>query len=222
MNIYITSVLQGIPISDQKLQQVKDAQDEDEVCRKINTFCQEGWPDKYQLNDAIKPYWTEREEITVVQGIFMKSNRIVIPSSLRLEVLDRIHEGHQGIVKCGARARESVWWPGLIRVIHDLVTNCKNCAKETPQPREPLITTPIPDRPWKMVATDLFELEGRDYLLVVDYLSRFVEVGMMRKSKTSFEVIRVLKALFARHGIQEETVHNVIQPNSHSLPKTGE
>lgn len=69
MNIYLTSVLQGIPISDQKLQQVKDAQDEVEVCRKIKTFSQEGWPDKYQLNDAIKPYWTEREEITVVYSL---------------------------------------------------------------------------------------------------------------------------------------------------------
>ena len=83
------------------------------------------------------------------------------------------------------------------REIHDLVTNCKKCAKETRPTPEPLITTPLPDRLWKMVATDLFELEGRDYLLVVDYFSRFVEIGVMQKSKTSAEVIRVLKALFA-------------------------
>jgi hypothetical protein len=38
MNIYSASILDSIPISDQKLQQVKDAQDEDEVCRKINTY----------------------------------------------------------------------------------------------------------------------------------------------------------------------------------------
>lgn len=204
MNIYIESILQGIPISDQKLQQVKDAQGEDEVCRKIKTFCLEGWPEKFHLNDAIKPYWSERDELTIVQGILMKSNRIVIPSSMKLEVLDRIHEGHQGIVKCRARARESVWWPGLSREIQDLVTNCKRCAKENQPAKEPLITTPLPDRPWKMIATDLFELEGRDYLLVVDYFSRFVEVGLMKKSKTSSEVIRVLKALFARHGVPEE------------------
>ena len=113
MNIYIDSILDGIPISDQKLQQVKDSQEEDEVCRNIKAYCQEGWPDKYQLNDAIKPYWTVREQLTIVQGILMMANRIVIPSALRLDVLDRIHEGHQGIVKCPATARESVWWPGL-------------------------------------------------------------------------------------------------------------
>ena len=216
MNIYIGSILAEIPISDQKLQQVKDAQDEDKVCHKIKTYCQDGWPDRYQLNDAIKPYGNEREELTIVQGILMKSNRIVIPSSLRLEVLDRIHEGHKGIVKCRARARESVWWPGMSREIHDLVTNCKKCAKETLHTPEPLITTPIPDRPWKMIATDLFELKGRDYLLVVDYFSRFVEIGVMQKSKTSSEVVRVLKAICARHGIPEE-IRSDIDPQYDSM-----
>jgi hypothetical protein len=46
---------------------VKDAQDEDEVCHNIKNFCQDGWPEKYQLNDAIKPYWTVREQLTIVQ-----------------------------------------------------------------------------------------------------------------------------------------------------------
>ena len=134
----------------------------------------------------------------------MKSNCIVIHSSLKPGVLDRIHKGHQGIVKCRARARESVWWPRLSREIHDLVTNCKKCAKETLHTPEPLITTPIQDRPWKMIATDLFELEGRDNPLVVDYFSRFVEIGVMHKSKTSSEVVRVLKAICARHGTPRE------------------
>ena len=32
---------------------------------------------------------------------------------MKLQVLDRIHEGHQGIVNCGEPAKTSVWWPGL-------------------------------------------------------------------------------------------------------------
>ena len=80
MNIYIGSILAGITISDQKPQQVRDVKDEDEGCHKIKTYCQDGWPDRYQLNDAVKSYWSEMEELTIVQGILLKSNRIVLPS----------------------------------------------------------------------------------------------------------------------------------------------
>ena len=41
----------------------------------------------------------------------MRGTRIVIPKCLQHETLERIHEGHQGINKCRARANRSVWWP---------------------------------------------------------------------------------------------------------------
>ena len=53
----------------------------------------------------LKAYWPERGEMTVQQGLLMKDNRLVIPVSTRLDVLDKLHEGHQGITKC--RERES-------------------------------------------------------------------------------------------------------------------
>ena len=34
-------------------------------------------------------------------------------SALRLELLDRIHTGHQGMCKCHEQAKHSLWWPGL-------------------------------------------------------------------------------------------------------------
>ena len=53
----------------------------------------------------LKAYWPERDEMTVQQGLLMKSNRLVIPVhvSRRLDVLDKLHEGHQGITKCRER-----------------------------------------------------------------------------------------------------------------------
>lgn len=50
------------------------------------------------------------------------------------------------------------------------------------------------------MASDLFELSGKTYALVVDYYSRFVEVQLLH-STTSAGIIMALKAIFARHGI---------------------
>ena len=68
--------------------------------------------------------------------------------------------------------------------------------------REPLLTTPLPDYPWQMLGSDLFEIKGDHYLLVVDYFSRYPEVVRM-KSTASQAVISVLKSIITRHGIPE-------------------
>ena len=204
MNIYVDSVLDSLPVSDVKLMEIKEAQDEDPVCRQIKSYCLEGWPDKFRLNDALKPYWSARGELTTAHGILLKSTRVVVPSAMKLQVLDKIHEGHQGIVKCRERAKTSVWWPGLSREVQDMVENCKVCAKHRQQRAEPLMPTLFPERPWQMIGTDLFELDKLNYLIVVDYFSRYIEVAAMQKTTKSHEVIRALKAIFARHGIPEE------------------
>ena len=41
--------------------------------------------------------------------------------AIRLQVLDKVHEGHQGIVKCRECAKASSWWPGLNREVQDMV-----------------------------------------------------------------------------------------------------
>ena len=198
------SVITRLPASDTRLQQIIEAQKEDPVCRQINTYCFEGWPDKHSVNDAMKPYWSTRGELTVVQNILLKGTRIVIPSSRQLEILDKIHEGHQGIAKCRERAKGSVWWPGLSREFQDLVQQCRTCALHRDNKPEPLIATPLPDRPWQIVATDLFQMKGMDYLIVIDYYSRYVEVAAMTKTTKSSEIIRALKSIFAHHGIPKQ------------------
>ena len=57
----------------------------------------------------------------------------------------------------------------------------------------------LPSRPWEKVGTHLFSLDGRDYLITVDYLSNFWEVDRLRDTKSS-TVIHKLKAHFARNG----------------------
>ena len=126
----------------------------------------------------------------------------MIPCSLQQEMLKILHEGHQGIVKCRDRARESVWWPGLSAQLENLVFNCEVCIKERVQLPQPLLPTPLPDRPWQLLGADLFDWKGSKYLLLVDYFSRFIEIAKLER-KTSAEVIRHMKSILARHGIPD-------------------
>ncbi|CAB4025773.1 Transposon Ty3-G Gag-Pol poly, partial [Paramuricea clavata] len=141
--------------------------------------------------------------------------RLVIPSRLQRQTLNQIHEGHQGISKCRERAKISVWWPGLSAQIKVMVENCTTCSKYRQQHPDPLMPTPLPQRPWQLIATDLFILEKVTYLLVVDYYSRYVEVVALPKSTSSSKITQALKTIFARHGIPDE-VRSDNGPQYHS------
>ncbi len=62
------------------------------------------------------------------------------------------------------------------------------------------MTTPLPDYPWQVLGSDLFQVRA-DHL-VVDYFSRYPEVVKLT-STISAAIITALKAIFSRHGIPE-------------------
>lgn len=84
-----------------------------------------------------------------------------------------------------------------------LVENCDTCAKERVNFKETLLPTEFPDRPWAMVGADLFEWNSHQYLVVVDYFSRFMEIAKLT-STTATAVAEHFKSIFARHGIPSE------------------
>ena len=79
---------------------------------------------------------------------------------------------------------------------------CELCQKHRSQLKEPLLPTPLPDRPWQKVGMDLFEWSKRDYLLIIDYFSRYIEIAEL-KSTLAEVTIRAIKEVFARHGTAE-------------------
>ncbi|XP_037515404.1 uncharacterized protein LOC119391827 [Rhipicephalus sanguineus] len=182
---------------------VRQAQESDGECKALISFCQRGWPPKTKLPLHVSMYASVADELSVCEGILLKGLRIVIPSSLRPAVLTLLHEGHQGINRTNALARESVWWPGISADIASLVANCEQCTSTRVNLAEPLVSTALPGRPWEFLGMDLFHLNGQTFLLVVDYYSRFPEVVTLR-STTARAVIDALKGIFARHGIPQD------------------
>ena len=71
-----------------------------------------GWPcEKKMLPQELHLYWNLRKDLSVEDGLVIKSSRLVIPSTLHWKVMKQIHEGHQCMEKCMLKERESVVWP---------------------------------------------------------------------------------------------------------------
>ena len=188
-----------------RLDEIKSHQNSDRACKQLTTYLQEGWPSKLKMEELVKPYYAVRYELSVQNGLLMRGSRLVIPADLQAEVLHRLHSSHQGIARSRGRAKESVWWPGLSKQMEEVVRKCPECIKNQPPSTEPLLSTPLPSLPWQRVATDLFEWEKSNYLLNVDYFSRWIEISRLEQT-TSNCVINHIRSIFARYGIPEVVV----------------
>ena len=63
----------------------------------------------------------------------------------------------------------------------------------------------IPYRPWERVSADLFQLDGSNYLLLVENNNDYIELETLRNT-SALAVIRAMKRNFARHRIPNECV----------------
>ena len=198
--MFVQAAISGIPASKDYLEEYRKAQSQDIVCSPLMEFCRSNWPTHKQVKGEMKKYWQFRSNFSVCDNLLLFGTRIVVPTSKQVETLQKIHQGHQGFQKCRLRISTSVWWLGVTQNLEKFIKECPTCQQTIPPQKEPLLPTPLPDHPWEKLATDLFHHNSINYILLVDYYSRYVEVQKLSNT-TSAGVISFLKAMFARHGI---------------------
>ena len=206
-DLQVHSLLASLPVSTDRYVELQHETEKDEVLQRLKQFVMNGWPEhRNMVPVCIQPYWNFREEIHCADGLLFKASSIIIPETMRVDMLAKIHDGHLGIEMCRRRARSVIYWPGMTSAIEKMVKRCSACQRfQTGQTKEPLKPYPIPERPWQQVATDLFQWGGKDYLLLVDRYSGYPEIALLH-STTASSVIKHTKAIFARHGIPEEVL----------------
>ena len=166
-----------------------------------------GWPDNREdVSPAVRQYWSYRDELTCLDGLLFKGDKIIVPKTLQSEMLEKIHETHLGIVKCKNRARQVLFWPGMSARIEETVAACALCAEHwRANAKEPLIPVEIPERPWAKVGADLFEFNNQHYLLIVDYFSKWPEISKL-DNLSAKNVISYMKSQISRYGIPDELI----------------
>ena len=104
--------------------------------RTLCTFIETGWPnDKASVPVLVHPYWSVRHELTIHEGVLFKQDRVIIPYSLRLNILHKLHAAHRGTEFTLLNARTCVFSLGLNSRIEDICKNCTTCAQHAQQHR---------------------------------------------------------------------------------------
>jgi hypothetical protein len=178
-----------ISFAPKKQFQLREATKSDHVLKGLMEIIINGWPERInQLPTDIKPYWSFRDELAIEDGIIFKGQQVIIPECMRADVLQQLHQSHQGVEKTRLLSQECAYWPNIHKDIEDLVRSCGTCQEFAhANAKEPLIPHETPDHPWSKIAADLFEIKGKDYLLICDYFSKYPIVTEM--SSTSSEAV---------------------------------
>ena len=81
-------------------------------------------------------------------GIILRGDRICIPAALQRRVVRLAHEGHQGSTRTKQLLRSSVWFPGMDRLVEDVIKSCGACQVSMPhKQRAPLQMSKLPNKP---------------------------------------------------------------------------
>ena len=179
-----------------------------------------GWPQYREDVQLAARDFIIRGKLRLHDGLLVRGDRIVVPFSLRKQILERIHEGHMGVAKYRECAAQSVWWPRIGKDIKSWVASCRHCLEKQPsQASEPLLPSALPDRPFQKVGIDICEFRNKHYLVQVDYYSRYIDVTYL-PSWTSAMVTRKLKNFFPHHGVPQLSQTTAPSPGDPVLIKT--
>ncbi|KAK3737985.1 hypothetical protein QZH41_001000 [Actinostola sp. cb2023] len=125
---------------------------------------------------------------------------------MRPKMKEQLHSSHIGLNGCLRRARELMYWPGMMSEIKEQVSQCEACSKyDTKEQKETFMSHEIAERPWEKIGTDLHTIDGKEYLIVIDYFSNFWEMDPLPDTKAS-TMIKKLKCHFARQGIPDTVI----------------
>ncbi|PFX31704.1 Retrovirus-related Pol polyprotein [Stylophora pistillata] len=138
-------------------QEIKQCTITDATLQSLMNIIMAGWPlTKEEIPVNIREYWNYKEKLTVQDGVLYKGMKVIVPASMRPQMIARAHSSHLGPDACVRRARDVLFWPSMADQIKDQVQNCEVCNDFLArQQKEPLMTHKIPETPWSKEKGDV-------------------------------------------------------------------
>ena len=142
-----------------------------------------------------------------------RQHRLVVPSALRQALIREYHDlptgGHPGRAKTLARLQQRYYWTNMDETVRHYVRSCAFCQLHKPrvgkkagklQPLKP------PRNIFEQVGIDHlgpFKLSDNGFLhliVLIDYLSRYIEVGTVKSTDSAAVVDFFNERIFVRYG----------------------
>ena len=140
-------------------------------------------------------------EFSLECDILVRNHMIVIPTTLRKEVLRELHSGHFGMTKMKGLAREHCWWPGITRDIETVVKDCVECntVANAPKVAEKHVWE-TPTAPFVRWHIDFAHKDNTTFFICVDAFTKWPEVYIVPNMLTE-PTIDICKEIFSRFGL---------------------
>ena len=173
---------------------------QDNQLTRLSHYINTGFPrDKKNLLQDLHEFWNHREALSIESRLITCGNRIIVPKEMRPEMLQYIHEGHQGKERCLLWARNTVFWPKMMYDTQELIERCIICQEHGKS--QPIIgtTQELPPFPWHTLATDIFYWKRMDFLIVADVFSKYFRVRKLANSTSA--VVQELDTIVTELGL---------------------
>ena len=81
-------------------QQIKQCTIADAALQSLMNMIMTVWPlTKEEVPDSVHEYWNYKEELTVQDGVLYKGMKVIVPASMRPQMIARAHSSHlQGLM----------------------------------------------------------------------------------------------------------------------------
>ena len=198
--------LHTTPIIDKiTLKSIAEETANDEVLVKLTEIVKSGktWVPKEE-EEAIQKFKPLISEITITgNGILLKGDRIILPTSLQPLAIQLAHQGsHPGQSSMERRLRYHFFFHNMNVKVASFLADCMDCKIYTDKKcKEPLKSHEVPEKCWEKVSVDLFgPMPSRNHVLVIqDMASRFPAAKIV-PSTSAEKVLPAMTEVYNSYG----------------------
>ena len=103
------------------------------------------------------------------------------------------------------RAKNSVYWPGMVEDLEQIRKRCSSCDRNAPsQAQMPPLPLESPEYPFQMIAMDCFQIKGKLWLVIADRFSSWLSLYYFPREATSCDLVNTLKYYFCIFGVADQ------------------